>query len=41
MLLAEDHPINQRVVQLILADPSVELIIVDDGAQSVVAFEIP
>lgn len=39
VLLAEDHPINQRVVQLILADPSVELIIVDDGAQAVVAFE--
>lgn len=39
ILLAEDHPINQRVVQLILADPSVELIIVDDGAQAVAAFE--
>ena len=39
VLLAEDHPINQRVVQLILADPSVELIIVDDGAQAVIAFE--
>ena len=39
VLLAEDHPTNQRVVQLILADHDVELITVDDGAQAVAAFE--
>ncbi|MGO4409530.1 MULTISPECIES: ATP-binding protein [unclassified Brevundimonas] len=39
VLLAEDHPINQRLVQLILADHTSELVIVDDGAQAVVAFE--
>ena len=39
VLLAEDHPVNQRVVQLILADHVSELITVDDGAQAVAAFE--
>jgi PAS domain S-box-containing protein len=39
VLLAEDHPVNQRVVQLILADHVSELVTVDDGAQAVVAFE--
>ena len=39
VLLAEDHPINQRVVQLILSDHVAELIIVDDGAQALAAFE--
>ncbi|MGH7027771.1 ATP-binding protein [Brevundimonas sp.] len=39
VLLAEDNPINQRVVQLILADHAAELIAVDDGAQAVAAFE--
>lgn len=38
VLLAEDHPVNQRVVQLILADHDVDLVIVDDGAQAVAAF---
>ncbi len=38
VLLAEDHPTNQRVVQLILADHGVDLVIVDDGAQAVDAF---
>ncbi len=38
VLLAEDHPTNQRVVQLILADHGVDLTIVDDGAQAVEAF---
>lgn len=38
VLLAEDHPINQRVVQLILATQRAELTIVDDGAQAVAAF---
>ncbi|MNL35850.1 Autoinducer 2 sensor kinase/phosphatase LuxQ [compost metagenome] len=39
VLLAEDHPINQRLIQLILADHVTELMIVDDGAQAVAAFE--
>jgi two-component system, sensor histidine kinase len=39
VLLAEDHPTNQRVVQLILAGHPVELITVEDGAQAVAAFE--
>jgi len=39
VLLAEDHPVNQRVVQLILADHVAELVIVDDGAQAVAAVE--
>ncbi|WEK57280.1 MAG: ATP-binding protein [Candidatus Brevundimonas phytovorans] len=39
VLLAEDHPVNQRVVQLILADHVAELVIVDDGAQAVAACE--
>ncbi|CAN5328128.1 hypothetical protein BH10PSE1_BH10PSE1_01740 [soil metagenome] len=38
VLLAEDHPVNQRVVQLILADQGVDLVTVDDGAQAVAAF---
>ncbi len=38
ILLAEDHPVNQRVVQLILADHDVDLVIVDDGARAVSAF---
>ncbi|PQZ83607.1 MULTISPECIES: ATP-binding protein [unclassified Brevundimonas] len=39
VLLAEDHPTNQRLIQLILADHVTELVIVDDGAQAVAAFE--
>ncbi|WAC60667.1 PAS domain-containing hybrid sensor histidine kinase/response regulator [Brevundimonas sp. SL130] len=39
VLLAEDHPTNQRVVQLILAGHPVELITVEDGAAAVAAFE--
>ncbi len=38
VLLAEDHPVNQRVVELILADQNVDLVTVDDGAQAVAAF---
>lgn len=38
VLLAEDHPTNQRVVQLILATQDADLTIVDDGAQAVAAF---
>jgi len=39
VLLAEDHPVNQRVVQLILAEHVAELVIVGDGAQAIAAFE--
>jgi PAS domain S-box-containing protein len=38
VLLAEDHPTNQRVVQLILASQGAELVTVDDGVQAVEAF---
>jgi len=37
ILLAEDHPTNQKVVQLILAPMAVDLRIVADGAQAVEA----
>ena len=39
VLLAEDHPVNQRLVQLILADHAADLITVEDGAQAVAAFK--
>jgi PAS domain S-box-containing protein len=35
VLLAEDHPVNQRIVELILGPQEVELVTVDDGAQAV------
>ncbi len=38
VLLAEDHPINQRVVELILGPFGVELTTVGDGAQAMTAF---
>jgi signal transduction histidine kinase/ActR/RegA family two-component response regulator len=38
VLLAEDHPTNQRVVQLILADHEVDLVTVDDGEAAIAAF---
>jgi two-component system, sensor histidine kinase len=38
ILLAEDHPTNQRVVQLILASHDAELVTVEDGRQAVAAF---
>jgi PAS domain S-box-containing protein len=38
VLLAEDHPTNQRVVQLILASQGADLVTVDDGVQAVAAF---
>lgn len=38
ILLAEDHPTNQRVIQLILADQDVELVTVADGLQALEAF---
>lgn len=38
ILLAEDHPTNQRVVQLILASQDAELVTVEDGRQALAAF---
>ncbi|MDP3656922.1 MAG: ATP-binding protein [Brevundimonas sp.] len=38
VLLAEDHPVNQRVVQAILAGGGMEVVTVGDGAQAVAAF---
>ncbi|AQR62870.1 hybrid sensor histidine kinase/response regulator [Brevundimonas sp. LM2] len=37
ILLAEDHPTNQRVVQLILDGIGADLVIVDDGARALAA----
>ncbi len=39
VLLADDHPTNQRVVQLILGAQSAQVVTVDDGAAAVAAFE--
>ena len=39
VLLAEDHPTNQRVVQLILQGQGVEVVIVEDGAAALAAFQ--
>jgi signal transduction histidine kinase/CheY-like chemotaxis protein len=39
VLLAEDHPTNRRVVQLILESAGVELTCVEDGAQAVEAWD--
>ena len=38
VLLAEDHPINQRVVHLILNPFGVQLTVVENGVQAVAAF---
>ena len=39
VLLAEDHPVNQRVVQAILSGGGMEVVTVGDGAQAVAAFD--
>jgi len=39
VLLAEDHPVNQRVAQAILASQGADVITVSDGAQAVAAFQ--
>jgi len=39
ILLAEDHPVNQRVVQLILESTGVELTIVDNGQEAIDIFQ--
>jgi len=38
VLLAEDHPTNQRVVQLILASQGAQIVTVGDGVEAVAAF---
>jgi PAS domain S-box-containing protein len=38
VLLAEDHPTNQRVVQLILASQEAEVVTVEDGVEAIAAF---
>ncbi|WP_298745588.1 ATP-binding protein [uncultured Brevundimonas sp.] len=38
VLLADDHPVNRRVVEMILAQADVALTSVEDGAQAVQAF---
>uniref|UniRef100_UPI0030F49260 PAS domain-containing hybrid sensor histidine kinase/response regulator n=1 Tax=Phenylobacterium sp. TaxID=1871053 RepID=UPI0030F49260 len=40
VLLAEDHPINQKVVQLILAPLGAEITVAEDGAQALAAFKV-
>ena len=39
VLLAEDHPTNQRVVQLILSSQGAEVVVTGDGAEALAAFE--
>jgi CheY-like chemotaxis protein len=39
VLLAEDHPTNRRVVELILGAAGVALTCVEDGAEAVAAFQ--
>jgi len=39
VLLAEDHPVNQRVAQAILASQGAEVVTVGDGAEAVAAFQ--
>jgi CheY-like chemotaxis protein len=38
VLLAEDHPVNQRVVQMMLGPFGVELVVTSDGAEALEAF---
>ena len=37
VLLADDHPVNRKVVEMVLAQANVELTSVEDGAQAVAA----
>ena len=39
VLMADDHPTNRKVVELILGQTGVDLIQVEDGAQAVAAFQ--
>ena len=38
VLIADDHPTNRRVVELLLAEANVDLTSVEDGAQALAAF---
>ena len=38
VLVADDHPTNRRVIELILAQTPVQVVVVDDGAQALEAF---
>ncbi|OYW89729.1 MAG: hypothetical protein B7Z13_16310 [Caulobacterales bacterium 32-67-6] len=38
ILLADDHPANRKVVEILLADMPTELVVVEDGRQAVEAF---
>jgi CheY-like chemotaxis protein len=38
VLLAEDHPVNQKVIQLILAPHGVEVTVTENGREAVDAF---
>ena len=38
VLLADDHPTNRKVVELILSQVDVDLVITEDGAQALAAF---
>jgi PAS domain S-box-containing protein len=38
VLLADDHPTNRRVVELMLADTGIELITAEDGSQALAQF---
>lgn len=38
VLLADDHPTNRRVIELILAQTSAQIVIAEDGAQALEAF---
>jgi signal transduction histidine kinase/ActR/RegA family two-component response regulator len=40
VLLADDHPVNRRVVQMILQDAEVDLVTVEDGRAAVEAFAL-
>jgi CheY-like chemotaxis protein len=37
VLVAEDHPVNRKVIELILANTPVDLVMVENGAQAVEA----
>jgi CheY-like chemotaxis protein len=37
VLIADDHPTNRKVVELILAQAAVDLVSVEDGAQALAA----
>ena len=37
VLVAEDHPVNRKVIELILANAPVDLVMVENGAQAVEA----